>query len=69
MKIKQLIESEGGTVRASFHIDEDGMLIIEFNDELLEIPHLTALELLEFLRLKLYQYQDQNESLLKRIFR
>jgi hypothetical protein len=68
MKIKQLIESEGGTVRASFYIDEDGSLVIEFNDELLEIPHLTSLELLEYLRIKLYQHQEKHESILKRLF-
>jgi hypothetical protein len=68
MKIKQLIESDGGTVSASFYIDEDGNLLIEFNDELLEIPHLTALELLEYLRLKLYGHQEKNQSILKRLF-
>ena len=69
MKIKQLIESEGGTVRASFYIDEDGALIIEMNDEVLEIPHLTSLELIEYLRCKLYDHQEANTSLLKRLFR
>ncbi len=69
MKIKQLIESEGGTVRASFYINEDGVLIIEMNDEVLEIPHLTSLELIEYLRCKLYDHQEANVSLLKRLFR
>lgn len=69
MKIKQLIESECGTIRASFYIDEDGSLLIEFNDELLEVPHLVALELIEYLRAKMYDHQAQNESLIKRIFR
>lgn len=69
MKIKQLIEDESGTIRASFYIDENGSLMIEFNDELLEVPHLVGLELLEYLRVKMYQHQESNESLLKRIFR
>lgn len=68
MKIKQLIESEGGTVSASFYIDEDGSLIVEVNDELLEIPHLTATELLEYLRIKLYQHQEKHQSIIKRLF-
>lgn len=69
MKIKQLIECENGTFRVSFHVDDNGSLILEVDDNLIEIPHLTALELLEYLRLKLYQHQETNESLLKRIFR
>ena len=69
MKIKQLIESEGGTVSASFYIDEDGSLLIEMNDELLEVPHLVAIELIQYLASKLYEHQDKNESLLKRLFR
>ncbi len=67
MKIKQLIQAGGQS--ACFHIDEDGILILEMNGEMIEVPHLVALELIEYLRLKLYQHQDNNESLLKRIFR
>lgn len=69
MKIKQLIESEGGTVRASFYIDENGVLIIEMNDELLEVPNTVALELIQYIAGKLYEHQEANTSLLKRLFR
>ena len=67
MKIKQLIEA--GSISASFHIDENGSMILEMNGEIIEVPHLVALELVEYLRLKLYQHQEINESLLKRLFR
>jgi hypothetical protein len=67
MKIKQLIEAGGQS--ACFHIDEDGSLILEMNNEMIEVPHLVALELVEYLRLKLYEHQETNHSLLKRLFR
>ena len=67
MKIKQLIEGDGKSI--SFHINEDGALVIEMNGEMIEIPHLTSLELIEYLRCKLYDHQEANTSLLKRLFR
>jgi hypothetical protein len=68
MKIKQLIDTPSG-VSASFHVDEDGVLIVTMGEDLVEIPHTTALELIEYLRIKLYDHQEKNESFLKRLFR
>lgn len=67
MKIKQLIEGDGKSI--SFHINEDGELVIENNGEIIEVPHLVAIELIQYLASKLYEHQDKNESLLKRLFR
>lgn len=67
MKIKQLIEGDGNSI--SFHINEDGALVIETGGKQIEIPHLTALELIEYIRCKLYDHQEANESLLKRLFK
>lgn len=67
MKIKQLIEGDGKSI--SFHINEDGELVIENNGETIEVPHLVAIELIQYLASKLYEHQDKNESLLKRLFR
>ena len=67
MKIKQLLESNGQAI--AFHIDEDGSLIIEMNEEMFEVPYTTAMELIEYLRNKLIDHHNANNSLLKKIFR
>ena len=67
MKIKQLLESHGQAI--AFHIDEDGSLIIEMNEEMFEVPYTTAMELMEYLRNNLIDHHNANNSLLKKIFR
>ena len=67
MKIKQLIEANGQAI--ALHIDEDGSLIIEMNEEMFEVPYTTAMELIEYLRNKLIDHHNANNSLLKTIFR
>ena len=68
MKIKQLIDTPSG-VHASFHVDEDGSLILQMEGESIDIPHSTALELIEYLRSKLIDHQFKTDSVLKRLFR
>jgi hypothetical protein len=68
MKIKQLIE-EPGAMAISFYIDDNGALMIEKDGDLIEIPANTAIELIEYLRCKLIEHQQANESLLQRLLR
>jgi hypothetical protein len=58
-----------GELELLFHINDSGNLVIVSNDQTAEIDHLTAIELIEMLRVKLYDHQANKESLLKRIFR
>jgi hypothetical protein len=55
-------------VSASFHIDQDGDLVIRMNNEEITISHLVALELIEHLRYKLYEIEEK-DSFIKKIFR
>jgi hypothetical protein len=58
-----------GAVELLFHINETGNLVIDADGREIEIDHLTSIELIEMLRVKLYDHQANKESLLKRIFR
>ena len=57
-----------GEVELLFHVDEKGNLVINANGQEAEISHLIAVELIEILSEKMYEYQARKYSLLKRIF-
>ena len=57
-----------GEVELLFHVDEKGNLVINANGHEAEISHLIAVELIEILSEKMYEYQARKYSLLKRIF-
>lgn len=69
MKLKYTVEHEHDTI--DFHVEENtGSLIIRsMGEKEIEIPHKTAVELIEILRSKLYEHQDQSKSLWEKIFK
>jgi hypothetical protein len=70
MNLKYSIQE--GIQQIDFSVNpESGALIIEANGELnpIIVPHLVAIELIEVLRLKLYDHQQESESLFKRLFK
>ena len=66
-KIKFQVEREDG-FSFRFYINEKGALVIEAQNEVIEIDHITSVELIEILRHRLYDHQEKTTSLLKRIF-
>jgi hypothetical protein len=58
-----------GQIELLFHIDEQGNMVIEANGQTAQISHLVAIELIEILQHKLYEHQNNSQSLLKRIFK
>ena len=67
-KIKFQVEREDGFA-FRFYISDKGELVIEAQNQVIEIDHLTSLELIEILRHRLYDHQEKTTSLLKRIFK
>lgn len=69
MKLKYTVEQEHD--RIDFHFEENtgSLLIRTMGEEEIEIPHKTAVELIEILRSKLYEHQEQSESLWKKIWK
>lgn len=66
MEIKLTIEQ--GKIQLNFWVEkETGMLKIQSEGLTVEIPNITALELISVLRSKLMDYQEANDSLIKRI--
>ena len=51
-----------------FHVSEKGLLVIEANNEIIEVPHLVAVELLNILHNKLFEHQTKTRSILKNLF-
>lgn len=53
----------------NFQVDvKTGQLFVETGGNILVIENELAIELIEILRQKLYQYKDQKEGILKRFF-
>jgi hypothetical protein len=53
-----------------FYVDlEEGNLIIDYGENVVEIENHVAIELIEILRQKLYLHREQKESIIKRFFK
>jgi hypothetical protein len=53
-----------------FYVDlEEGNLIIDYEENVVEIENHVAIELIEILRQKLYLHREQKESIIKRFFK
>lgn len=53
-----------------FYVDsEEGNLVIDYQENIVEIENHVAIELIEILRQKLYLHREQKESVIKRFFK
>ena len=57
-----------GEIELLFHVSEKGSLVIEANNEIIEVPHVVAVELMNILHNKLFEHQAKTRSILKNLF-
>jgi hypothetical protein len=70
MKLKYSIQDGIDQIDFDVNPETGGLNItVKGEDISLEVPHKIAIELIETLRLKLYDHQSESDSLFKRLFK